>query len=178
MRRRRAHSSFIGLLAAIAAVGVQATIATGQAGAATFTVNDPADAVDSNVGDGNCRSFGNVCTLRAAIQESNALPGLDTITILPGTYELEIPTVNDDLDETGDYDVRGAVTFAGTGRDLTIIDGGFPPENNAEAIGMDRLFEIHPTAHRVEFRDLTLREGYVDGYGAAIQNWSSGLIRL
>ena len=51
-------------------------------------------------------------------------------------------------------------------------------ERRPEARGLDRLFEIHPTAGNVTFSDLTLREGFVDGDGAAIQNWSSGLLRL
>ena len=39
--------------------------------AATFTVNNTADAVDANPGDGVCETaLGNVsCTLRAAVQE-------------------------------------------------------------------------------------------------------------
>ena len=43
---------------------------------------------------------------------------------------------------------------------------------------MDRLFEIHPSAGNVTFKDVTLREGYTDGEGAAIQDWSTGLLRL
>ena len=43
---------------------------------------------------------------------------------------------------------------------------------------MDRLFEIHPTAKDVIFRDLTLREGYTEEDGGAIQNWSPGVLRL
>jgi Right handed beta helix region len=55
----------------------------GQAlGAATFVVNRTGDAADLHPGDGKCdssTSSGNQCTLRAAIQESNALAGADTI---------------------------------------------------------------------------------------------------
>ena len=52
--------------------------------AATFTVNSPADVDDANPGNGVCETApGNgACTLRAAIQEANALAGTDTI-ILP-----------------------------------------------------------------------------------------------
>jgi len=39
-----------------------------------FLVNDLGDASDSNPGDGFCRTAGNVCTVRAAIEEINALP--------------------------------------------------------------------------------------------------------
>ena len=49
--------------------------------AATFTVDSSADGPDTNPGDGVCLAERNACTLRAAIQEANALPGLDTINI-------------------------------------------------------------------------------------------------
>ena len=51
----------------------------------TFTVNDTTNAADldlndsPNVCDVNLLSSGNQCTLRAAIQEANNTPGLDTI---------------------------------------------------------------------------------------------------
>ena len=52
----------------------------------TFTVNSPQDSGDQSSGDGKCQT-GNIlkmpqaeeCTLRAAIQEANATPGVDTI---------------------------------------------------------------------------------------------------
>ena len=51
--------------------------------AASFVVNtdvDDADAHDVNPGDGVCADTYNVCPLRAAIEETNALAGADTIT--------------------------------------------------------------------------------------------------
>ena len=96
-----------------------------------------------------------------------------------GVYELEIPSLNDDLPETGDYDIHGPVTFVGAGATATIIDGGWPLAGLTPwHAGMDRLFEIHPTAGNVTFRNLTLREAFSPGDGGAIQNWSSGLLRL
>jgi len=41
--------------------------------AATFTVDNAGDAGDANPGNGSCATAGGVCTLRAAIEESNAL---------------------------------------------------------------------------------------------------------
>ena len=47
---------------------------------ATFTVNSTNDAVDNNLGDGICETATlGECTLRAAIQEANALAGDDTL---------------------------------------------------------------------------------------------------
>ena len=48
--------------------------------AATFTVNNTVDGADANPGNGVCStSTAGVCTLRAAVQEANALAGADTI---------------------------------------------------------------------------------------------------
>lgn len=47
--------------------------------AATFTVTTTGDTADNNPGDGTCADASGVCTLRAAIQEANALAGQDTI---------------------------------------------------------------------------------------------------
>lgn len=55
------------------------------ASAATLTVNNTGDAVDANTGDGFCDAVGGGCTLRAAIQQANALPGVDTIQFLIDT---------------------------------------------------------------------------------------------
>src|SRR5688572_8906943 len=48
--------------------------------AANFNVNTNADGVDANPGDGICLTAQGACTLRAAIMQANASPGLDTIT--------------------------------------------------------------------------------------------------
>jgi|GEM_PF-3162244 len=147
--------------------------------AATFTVNSTADQPDANPGNGVCASGTGACTLRAAIQEANALPGADTINLPAGIFALQIPSVNEDLDVTGDFDIHSPMTIVGVGASSTIIDAGFPlPGADPTARGMDRLFEIHPTAGNVTFRNLTLREGFTTDDGGAIQNWSSGLLRL
>ena len=46
---------------------------------AIFVVNSSGDQSDSSPGDGQCQTAVGSCTLRAAIQESNALPGADII---------------------------------------------------------------------------------------------------
>ncbi|HZB28641.1 MAG TPA: hypothetical protein VE465_00600, partial [Streptosporangiaceae bacterium] len=180
-----ARLRFAGLALALVLAAVPALLPDSAAAAAgmPIRVNDTRDLPDSNLGDGICRAgFGGDtgCTLRAAIQEANNSFGSDTIIVDPGVYELEIPTFADDLDSTGDFDVRGSLTILGSTdpANPTIVDGGFPVEANPEAVGLDRLFEIHPTAGNVTYKDLTLREGYTDGEGAAIQDWSTGLLRL
>ena len=48
---------------------------TRAATAANFLVNSTADSSDSTPGDGVCNAGGGACTLRAAIEEANALGG-------------------------------------------------------------------------------------------------------
>ena len=56
-----------------------------EARAALIVVVDLGDVVDSNPGDGICSTgAAGPCTLRAAIQETNATPGLDTIAFAIG----------------------------------------------------------------------------------------------
>src|ERR1051326_9209720 len=64
---------------------ILAMVTAARADAATFVVNSTADTGDAHVGDGVCSTSGNVCTLRAAIQEANASAGLDTITFAIGS---------------------------------------------------------------------------------------------
>src|SRR5918997_4574810 len=183
LRERRLFRPVM-ILAAVLLVLV-AVFVVNRALASTFTVDSTADRVDTSIGNGACRTSVGTCTLRAAIQEANATPGHDTIEVAAGVYELGIPTVNDDLPSTGDFDITDTVTITGVGDpdndgDIdTIVDGGVPlPGANPEARGIDRLFEVHPTAGDVTFSKLTLREGFAPEDGAAIQNWSPRLLRL
>lgn len=93
------------------------------AGAATFMVNTTTDAAENmaTVGDGVCDVGGGQCTLRAALQEANALPNADVIDVPAGTYAL---SVADAGDSSRDLDVLNPVTITGAGPLLTIIDAG------------------------------------------------------
>lgn len=93
---------------------------TGNIHAAIFTVNSDRDINDINAGDGICETTLNsgICTLRAAIQESNKLQGADTINVPSGFYKIASRfrliselIITDDL------------SIAGTGAGTTIIDG-------------------------------------------------------
>jgi hypothetical protein len=72
-------------------LALAALVATPLPGAtAIFTVDSEADAPDAAQGDGACASAADGCTLRAAAEETNALPGPDSIGIPEGTYALSL----------------------------------------------------------------------------------------
>lgn len=130
--------------------------------AATFTVNSTADAVDASPGNGVCATAGGVCTLRAAIQEANALAGADTIVFaVDGTFTLTLTGSGEDAAATGDLDITGDLTIIGNGQALTIIDGNLS----------DRVFEARPIADTtltVNMSDLTVQRGNVSAVGGGI----------
>jgi CSLREA domain-containing protein len=81
---KRAYGLYITIaLAAVLLLTVYAT--RHRVHAATLTVNSTADTTDVAPGDGVCADGLGNCTLRAAIQEANALAGLDTIEFNIGT---------------------------------------------------------------------------------------------
>ena len=92
-------------LAGVAAGGVVLACAAGPVHAATFTVTSTGDLPDAAPGDGICSTApsGGVCTLRAAIQEANALAGPDTVAFGIGSGARTIgptsplPTIEDAL---------------------------------------------------------------------------------
>jgi CSLREA domain-containing protein len=51
----------------------------------TFTVNSTGDGADSNLGDGSCNDGSGNCTLRAAIEQANAVAGSDSINFSIGS---------------------------------------------------------------------------------------------
>jgi hypothetical protein len=83
--------------------------------AATFAVNTIIDATDATPGDGVCEtaSGNGICTLRAAVEETNALAGPDVVTVPAGVYS----------SVSGALIVDDDVTVAGAGAAATIIDG-------------------------------------------------------
>jgi hypothetical protein len=76
-----------------------------------FVVDSEADASDQNPGDGQCATTDDTCTVRAAIEEANALEDTSTITIPAGTYVLSSSLV-----------ISQSMTLIGTSPDATILD--------------------------------------------------------
>jgi CSLREA domain-containing protein len=90
--------------------------------AATFTVDSTGDTVDAVPGDGIYADAAGACTLRAAIQETNALVGADEIELPDGTYQLAIPGTGEDAGATGDLDVTDDLVLIGESAESTAID--------------------------------------------------------
>jgi len=117
-----------------------------------FTVDSTEDAIDISPGDGICESAPGVCTLRAAVMETNALTGADIIRLPAGLYTLSIGSTGENLGAEGDLDLLDDLSIIGEPAS-TIISGGnnfrifsiLPPQKN-----------IHPS---VTFKDLTLTKG-------------------
>lgn len=99
----------------------------------TFVVNSTLlDTADAIPGDGIADDgFGNV-TLRAAIQEANALAGGDTIILPAGTYSLSMLGGGEQAAATGDLDLTDDVTLTGAGANVVTINGQ----------NQDRVFDI------------------------------------
>ena len=133
------------------------TLFVGSAGAATFNVDSIMDQPDSNPGDGVCSSTpGVACTLRAAIQEANALAGDDSINLPVGTFTLTITGAGEDEAATGDLDVRENLSIYGQGMNATRI----------KAAGIDRVFDLRSGV--LELVSLTVSGGRAVTSGSAL----------
>jgi CSLREA domain-containing protein len=132
------------------------------AAARTLHVDSQADEVDLSPGDGTCLAASGHCSLRAAVQEANALPGLDTIRVPEGTYLLTRTGDDEDDAATGDLDLRGRVRVIGAGAGATIVDGK----------SSDRVLDVVGKARAVVSR-LTVRKGSTasspESYGGGIR---------
>ena len=85
-----------------------------------FVVNSTLDTSDANLGDGSCDDGSGNCTLRAAIQQANALPNLaggpDSITFnIPGAGPHTIQPLSGlpAVSEAADIDARTEIGYAG-----------------------------------------------------------------
>jgi CSLREA domain-containing protein len=100
--------------------------------AATFVVNSTGDAADATPGNGVCATSGGVCTLRAAIQEANALAGNDTINFAIGTGPQTIAPATDLPAITGQLVIDGTTQPGSGTAPRIILDGAY-----ARTVGID-----------------------------------------
>ena len=125
----------------------------------TLVVNVTDDFTDANPGDGVCESQTGMedCSLRAAIQESNAWPGQDTIVLPAGYYSLSLVGTDEDAAATGDLDITDALVISGAGSAGVIVDADYS----------DRVFDVWSTGD-VTLAGLQIQYGYLylsDGGG-------------
>lgn len=146
--------------------------------AATFKVNSGYDVNDLSPGNGLCVAYLIInppfvlpfCTLRAAIEETNALPGEDVIILGSGTYRLSLSGLGEDRAATGDLDITDSLKIIGAGAAKTFID----------AVELDRVLDILGRDTTVFLSGVTIINGnlpagltYDQKGGGGIRNWAS-----
>lgn len=97
------------------------TLSLSPLSASTYTVTCDSDAADANHGDDLCATSGSVCTFRAAVEESNAHDGLDTIVMGSGApYVVELTELLPDIHGPLIIDALGCGGTCGTTYGLKI----------------------------------------------------------
>lgn len=129
-----------------------------EAHAALFTVTNYGDHPDLTPGDGICVTAFGFCSLRAAIMESNALAGADTIDIPAGMGMISLYTVGtmENAAATGDLDISDTLTIVGNG---VVIDGQ----------GSDRIFHVLNFV-TADISGVTIQNGWGGSVGGGIYN--------
>ena len=122
--------------------------------------------LDASPGDGVCETdVTGDCTLRAAVQEANALEGADTITIPAGEYNLTMEGAGEEDTLSGDLDITDTVTITGAGMGKTVID----------ANELDRAFQVFAS---LDLSELTIINGFASPGGAVLVNASASITRV
>jgi len=134
--------------------------------AANFTVTLTGDAVDLNAGNGFCNILPQAgpgpCSLRAAIIESNALAGADTISLQAGeVITLSLAGAGEDAGYSGDLDITDNLSI------LFLASGQRPV---VDANGLERAFQVLSGNLTLLGFDITGGDASVpgDGFGGAI----------
>ena len=136
--------------------------------AAVFQVTTHVDATDVQPGNGTCAAANGACTLRAAVQESNARPGSDVVHLRRGRYRLTIAGAGENAARRGDLDVTRDLIIIGAGAMLTTVDA---------RLAGDRAFHIRPAALGALSR-ITVANGHAgQGGGILIEAGSLRLAR-
>ena len=150
------------LIAVAALITVCTLCPAGTAHAADIVVNRLDDR------DGICHFMNTGCSLREAIERSNATTEYDTIYLPAGRIELTQVGSGEDDNHFGDLDITRSVTIVGRAPGRSIVD----------ANSLDRVF--HGLGITVIFKQLTITGGsvgtsegggaiYVDGGVAIVQ---------
>ena len=169
------RSAVIGCLFVVSLLG-----AARPCRAAVFVVNTTLDFADPDLTDGQCGAStigGRLCSLRAAIQQANALPGEShQINVAAGRYDLTLAGADEDAAATGDLDIAADVTIVGAGvpNGLCIpgsafLPAGVPTPGGCTSLpagvagtvidgrGADRVFDV--VSGHVQISDLAIVGG-------------------
>jgi hypothetical protein len=128
MSRIPLHRPLLAALAALVLLGATPS----PVPAATLVVNDVADLPDLAPGDGVCLAAGGTCTLRAALEEANALPNVGG----PDAIDFDVPGA-------GPHVIAPSSALPAL-LDPVVIDGYTQPGAvpNASSVGTDAVLEI------------------------------------
>lgn len=103
--------------------------------------------------DGDCSLREAVVALNteAVVDACEGATGSRNVFADPGIYALTIAGAGEDAGATGDLDILRPISIDPTGQGQIVIDGG----------GLDRIFDIHPSAitFRTVLRSVVLRNG-------------------
>ncbi len=138
---------------------------------ADFLVDSFEEGTDANPGDGFCVTSVGTCTLRAAVQEANALPGKQVIALTRSMYMLNFEAASilaawvgggstaaaENNSASGDLDITDDLEIVGLSADESVI----------HANAGDRVIEVHSGVN------LTLRKLGLTG-GSAIEQGPGG----
>ncbi|MGZ8810535.1 MAG: CSLREA domain-containing protein, partial [Thermoanaerobaculia bacterium] len=148
--------------------------------AATFTVNDLGDASDAAPGNGVCATAGAVCTLRAAIEEANALAGPDQIAFsVAGTLSPATPYPS----ITAELHIDGTTAPGYAGTPVVIVTGGGSVATGFDLVsGSDNsqvlALQVHgfsTTAVAIASANAIVRKNYLGPIGGGLPN-GDGLV--
>jgi CSLREA domain-containing protein len=157
--RRRGVPQGLSVITGLIFCLVLATAVSTPALAKTFTVDTKKDAVDWNPGNGFCETAVGECSLRAAVQEANALSGTDEIVLNARSYLLTIDGSGEDSAATGDLDITDNLAITGKGAEKTSISGN----------QMDRVLHILGSS-TLDIEGVTIQNGLVNNSGGGIFN--------
>ena len=154
-------------------------VASDEAQLLRLRVNAWQDATDWNPGDGVCEIIQNqpmpYCTLRAAVMEANAIPGIQTI---------EVPILGEPMRltrGTADGANAGAITVTQGVRIVGEPVAGVPPQLLLQFPGTEahRAFNITGGGYvRIEHLEIVGQDRQVIGNGGLVQKTSSGDLDL
>lgn len=136
-----------------------------------FVVNNNGDASDANAGDGSCLTAGGVCTLRAAIEEHNAINGESQIHFdLPGSLTIQPASILPYADSSLAVDGTTQPGYSGTpivtidGSAVSNPDHGIYVQGNSEVRGLvfvNWTQGIHTQFDSSDQRPTTIAGNYV-----------------